>query len=97
MKNEHLIAIGDVFVAVFPVNIHPKLIQSEMNGNIILSPIRRVLDWKGQDFIALTYNSLILAEVNVDNSDQIVCALKDNSKLKKLIYKANITSCGTHR
>lgn len=46
LKNEHLIAIGDVFVAVFPVNIHPKLIQNEMNGNIALSPIRKVLDWK---------------------------------------------------
>ena len=82
LMNEHMIAIGDVFVAVFPVNIHPKLIQTEMNGNIVLSPIRKVVQLKGPYFIGLTHDNLILGEVQVDNSDEITCALKDNSKLK---------------
>ena len=82
LMDDHLIAIGDVFVAVFPVNIHPKLIQTEMNGNIALSPIRRVIQLSGPYFVGLTHDSLILGEVQVDNYDEITCALKDNSKLK---------------
>lgn len=84
LMDDHLIAIGDVFVAVFPVNIHPKLIQTEMNGNIALSPIRRVIQLNGPYFVGLTHDNLILGEVQVDNYDEISCALKDNSKLKYL-------------
>lgn len=69
LMDEHLIAIGDVFVAVFPVNIHPKLIQQEMNGNIILSPLRKVIQLDGPFFVGLTHDSLVLGEIQVDNSD----------------------------
>ena len=80
--DEHMIAVGDIFVAVFPVNIHPKLIQNEMNGNIALSPIRKVVRYDGSYFVGLTNENLILSEIKTHNFDELTCALKDNSKLR---------------
>lgn len=32
--------LGQEFLAVMPTGIHPKLIQSELNGYVSMSPIR---------------------------------------------------------
>jgi hypothetical protein len=95
MEN-HFIVLGNEFLGVMPVGIHPKLIKEELNGYIAMSPIRTGQIYQVPFFIGITDHSLVLGAIDVSQYETIECSLAATSTLKKIVYKANLTSCSTN-
>jgi hypothetical protein len=45
--------------------------------------------------VGITETSIVLGAIDIGQKETIECTLDENSTLKKIIYKANLTSCGT--
>jgi hypothetical protein len=95
LMDTHFIALGEEFLGIFPVGIHPKLIREELNGYVSLSPIKTAKVYEAPFFVGITETSIVLGAIDIGQKETIECTLDENSTLKKIIYKANLTSCGT--
>lgn len=54
LMDTHFLTIGEEFLGIFPVGIHPKLIKEELNGYVALSPIKTGKVYEAPFFIGIT-------------------------------------------
>ena len=78
----NFVAVGQEFLGIFPVGIHPKLIQKELNGFVSLSEIKTAVVYSPPYFVGITPSSIVLAEIRTEKYQLIECTLNEASKLE---------------
>lgn len=76
LLKDNFVAIGNEFLGIFPVRIHPKLIKKELNGFVEMSNIKTAVVFHPPYFIGVTPTSLVIAEVKTEKYQTIECILK---------------------
>lgn len=91
----YFMVLGNEFLAIMPTGIHPKLIKEELNGLITLSPIKTGVVYQEPFFVGVTEHSIVLGAIHISQYETIECKLDATSKLQKITYQANLTSCSS--
>jgi hypothetical protein len=62
-------------MGIFPFGIHPRLIEEEVNGEMTLTSMLRLVILDNGRFVGLTRNSIDYAVVNFDQEAELNCKI----------------------
>ena len=82
VSKDALIVVASDTIGVFPLGIHPRLIEEELNGKVSLSSVSRLTVLPNGNVISITGDSIEYAAVHLNEDTKLNCQLKHPSRLR---------------